>query len=72
MVIDGHVAYMTTPFATSGADDEDRWVKTELDEASTDQLMQFGMAQDPAATRLGESTWFWAIERVPTSTPPRA
>lgn len=55
MVVDGDVAYLNMPFASSAGDDETRWIKTEVDEAATDQMMQSGMSQDPAdvLTALG-------------------
>lgn len=54
MVVDGDVAYLRMPFAVSDGD-EARWIETEVAEASTDGMMQSGMAQDPteALTALG-------------------
>lgn len=56
MVVDGDAAYLNMPFASSADDDETaRWVKTEVDEAATDQMMQSAMSQDPTdvLTALG-------------------
>lgn len=56
MVVDGDAAYLNMPFASSAGDDETaRWIKTEVDEAATDQMMQSAMSQDPTdvLTALG-------------------
>lgn len=55
MVVDGDAAYLNMPFASPAGDHETRWIKTEVDEAATDQMMQSGMSQDPTdvLTALG-------------------